>query len=107
MEKKGWVEKLKKRWKLKSAGQVMLILLVFACTGTTVLIIKNPITNLILGEGGNHTLFSIIYWILVLPVYNILLLFYGFIFGQFEFFWQYEKKFFGRLFRLFRTKKGT
>ena len=28
----------------------------------------------------------------ILPVYNILLLAFGFVFGQFGFFWKYEKK---------------
>jgi hypothetical protein len=41
---------------------------------------------------------SITYFILILPVYNVFLLFYGFVFGQFKFFWEFEKKFFKRIF---------
>lgn len=103
MGNSGWVEKLKARWKLRTAGQVALILVVFACTGTTVLLIKKPITLLVTSEDESQTLFTILYWILVFPVYNLLLLVYGLIFGQFKFFWEYEKKFFRRL--LGKTKK--
>ena len=35
--------------------------------------------------------------ILILPVYNILLLFYGFVFGQFHFFWKFEKRMLSRM----------
>jgi hypothetical protein len=36
---------------------------------------------------------------LILPVYNVFLLFYGFVFGQFRFFWNFEKRFFSRFSR--------
>jgi hypothetical protein len=42
--------------------------------------------------------------VLILPVYNVLLLFYGAIFGQFRFFWDFEKRFFNRLFSIVKTK---
>ena len=44
---------------------------------------------------------SIIYYMLILPIYNVILLGYGFLFGQFNFFWEFEKRFFNRIF----TKK--
>ena len=92
-----WIEKLKTRWNVRSTGQVILILIVFACTGFTVMFIKPVITELLYGD-EKSTLFSILYWVLILPVYNLFLLFYGFIFGQFTFFWEFEKRFFGRIF---------
>src|SRR5687768_8525740 len=93
-----WIEKLKNRWNVKSAGQVIVILIVFACTGFSVMFLKPVITDLLYGE-EKSTLFSILYWVLILPIYNLLLLFYGFIFGQFKFFWEFEKRFFGRIFK--------
>src|SRR5687768_2584470 len=92
-----WIEKLKTRWNVKSAGQVIIILIVFACTGFSVMFLKPVITDF-LYHGEKSTLFSILYWVLILPIYNLLLLFYGFIFGQFKFFWEFEKRFFGRMF---------
>ena len=92
-----WIKKLQTRWNLNNPGQVLLVLLVFACTGFTVMFLKKPITQYFFTEPGSNTLFSILYWIFILPVYNVLLLVYGFVFGQFRFFWNFEKKFFKRM----------
>lgn len=96
-KKRTWVEKLQKRWDV-SASQVFIILLVFACTGFTVMFLKKPIVGFFVEDGQKNLLFSIIYYILILPVYNIILLIYGFIFGQFTFFWNFEKKMLNRMF---------
>jgi hypothetical protein len=100
-----WIDKLKARWNVKNAWQVVLILVVFACTGFTVMFLKRPILTLLAGEEGNTTLASVLYYIFILPLYNIILLVYGFIFGQFNFFWQFEKRFMERFFSLFRRHK--
>jgi len=39
----------------------------------------------------------VVYYILILPVYNVILLLYGFVFGQFRFFLDFEKRFLKRL----------
>lgn len=93
---KSWINKLQDRWGV-SASQVFIILIVFACTGFTVMFLKKPIVAFFVGEGEKSILFSVIYYILILPVYNIILLIYGFLFGQFEFFWNFEKRMFGRM----------
>ena len=98
-EKKSWVQKLQKRWGV-SASQVFIILLVFACTGFTVMFLKKPIVALFTENGEQPLLFSVIYYILILPIYNLILLIYGFIFGQFKFFWAFEKRFFKRMLRI-------
>ena len=98
-EKKSWVQRLQKRWGV-SASQVFIILLVFACTGFTVMFLKKPIVALFTETGEQSLLFSVIYYILILPIYNLILLIYGFIFGQFQFFWAFEKRFFKRMLRI-------
>jgi hypothetical protein len=100
-----WVEKLKNRWNVKNAWQVVIILIVFACTGFTVLFIKKPLLTWLAGEEGNSTLASILYYIFILPLYNVLLVVNGFLFGQFSFFWEIEKRFMERFFTLFRRHK--
>lgn len=92
-----WIDRLKKRWKLKNTFQVVIILVVFACTGFTVLFLKRPVVGYFTGEGGTTIWFSIAYYILILPVYNVILLIYGFIFGQFRFFWEFEKRMWKRM----------
>jgi hypothetical protein len=100
-----WTERLKQRWKLKSAWHVVIVLIVFACTGFTVLFIKQPILQALAGEQDNSSVGTILYYILILPLYNVLLLCYGFLFGQFEFFWQFEKRFFQRIASTFKKPK--
>lgn len=92
-----WVNKLQKRWDV-SARKVFIILIVFALTGFTILFLKRPVVAFFTGEDGQQPLiFSILYYVLILPVYNIFLLIYGFLLGQFSFFWEFEKRFFRRI----------
>lgn len=102
-EKIGWFKKLQQRWAV-NAKQAVIILIVFACTGFSVLFLKEPLLNIIVGEEEKNLLHSIIYFIVILPVYNLLLLCYGFIFGQFKFFWNFEKRMFRRLFGMNKVK---
>ncbi len=97
-----WMQKLQARWKVKSIFQVVIILIVFACTGFTVLFLKRPLFNYLFVDGQIPAMASVIYYILILPIYNIILLFYGFIFGQFHFFWNFEKRFFARIISVFK-----
>jgi len=95
------VDKLKKRWNVNSGLQVLLIIIVFACTGYSIIGIKH-----LLGITFSTPLFyRVTYYIAVLPIYNILLLGYGWLFGQFQFFFNFEKRFFGRIVNLFKSKK--
>ncbi|MEQ9302312.1 MAG: prolipoprotein diacylglyceryl transferase [Marinoscillum sp.] len=93
----GWIDRLQQRWNLKNSLQVVLVLVVFACTGFSVMFLKTPIKSFFLETGESSLLFNICYWILIFPVYNLILLLYGFIFGQFSFFWQFEKRMFRRM----------
>lgn len=92
-----WIDRLQLKWKLKNTRQVLIILLVFACTGFTVLFLKRPVVGYFTADGGQNIWFSIAYYVLILPIYNVILLFYGFVFGQFEFFWEFEKRTFNRI----------
>ena len=97
-EKPGWLHRLGKRWGV-SPKRAMLILTVFACTGFTLMFLKRPVVALFTEDGEQPLLFTILYYILIFPVYNVLLLIYGALLGQFRFFWDYERRFFNRLFR--------
>jgi hypothetical protein len=93
-----WIEKLRQRWNLNSVKQVVVVLIVFACTGFSVFFLKRPLLKFLAGDSGDTVLASILYYIFILPLYNVLLLAYGFLFGQFDFFWAFEKRFFKRIF---------
>lgn len=96
--KMSWLTRLQTRWKLESLWQVLLVLLVFACTGFTVLFLKKPIFWLLGVTDKTPPIWrTIIYLFTIFPAYQILLMAYGFIFGQFKFFWAFEKKMLKRM----------
>lgn len=97
--KPDFIQRLKERWGIKSTFQVIVILVVFASTGFSVLYLEDLIFLWLKVPEDKSWWVAIGLFILVtLPLYNLLLLIYGFIFGQFRFFWNFEKRFFRRLF---------
>ncbi len=92
-----WIKNLQQRWQVKTIGQVVLILCAFALTGTTVVWIRKPILAWIFDGDQIPFWARIVYYICILPFYNIILLFFGSLLGQFRFFWNFEKKLFSRL----------
>jgi hypothetical protein len=98
------LEKLKKRWNIKNNYEVVVILVVFAITGSCTVYIKRFIFDLIEITTETPLIIKVpVYIFVILSVYNVLLLVVGFVFGQFRFFWEFEKKFFSRL--IFRKKQ--
>ena len=93
------MEKLKKRWEIESNWSLIAILVVFAINGSFAAWVAKPITAF-LGLSP-ETVSSLIYWplriLLIFPIYQFTLPFVGWLFGQFKFFWAFEKKFLSRL----------
>lgn len=88
----------KKRWNINSNWQLAIILVVFAVTGSSSALLAKPITNLIGLTKENVGYFYIPFRILLIfPIYQILLVLIGFLFGQLTFFWAFEKKMLHRL----------
>jgi hypothetical protein len=93
------MKKLKERWGVNSNKQIVIIFLVFAITGFSSLQLAKPFLTLI-GIPDTfqpHWLYRVLRLLLIFPIYQILLVFVGFIFGQFSFFWNFEKKMLERL----------
>ena len=84
--------KLKDKWGIHSNWQLGAILLVFTLAGPTVVFIKAWYFG-ILGFDENTRVITktIAYLLFIFPAYQALLLAYGFLFGQFKFFWEKEK----------------
>ena len=82
----------KERWNIKSNWQVFVILIVFAVTGSSAAYLSKPILSAVGLNKENPWVYYSLYIILIFPVYQILLVSFGFIFGQFTFFWAFEKK---------------
>ncbi len=87
------MKKLKQRWNIETNGQLFIIFLVFAITGSSAAKLASPLTDFfeIKKEMGWY-----IYWpfriLIILPIYQLLLVFFGWVFGEFDFFWNFEKK---------------
>ncbi len=88
------MKKLKEKWGIKSNFQLVIICIVFAITGSTSAMLTSPIIDLIFGEIELTGILKILLQIVVImPIYQVLLLFFGLIFFQFNFFFKFVKKF--------------
>lgn len=87
-------KKLEKKWILDYKWEMIRVFMVFAITGTSSLYIGRPIIKFIgiTKENLNPILYWILFIIIGLIFYQILLVTFGWLFGQFKFFWEFEKK---------------
>lgn len=100
------MKNLKERWEIKSDFQLVIIFIVFAITGSASAWLSKPFCDWI-----GITKEELGFWVtpvrllLIFPIYQVLLVFIGFLFGQFQFFWNFEKKMLSRLGLGFLFKK--
>lgn len=92
------MNKLKERWGIESNFQIAIIFIVFAITGSTASYIGKPILGFlnITTETFNTVLYWIIRILILFIMYQFLLVFFGWLFGQHKFFWNFEKKMLSR-----------
>ena len=87
------MNKLKLRWGIDSNWQLFVIFLVFAITGSTSAKFAAPATDLV---GITAEMGWYIYWpvriLIIFPLYQVLLIIFGWLFGEYKFFWNFEKK---------------
>jgi len=98
------MEKLKERWGINSNFQVIVICIVFAITGSSSVYVAKPfLAWLGLSREAFPDVFwgGFVYWmlriLLIFPFYQVLLVIFGWLFGQFKFFWNFEKKMLSRM----------
>jgi flagellar biosynthesis protein FlhB len=85
--------KLKKKWKVESNLQLFLILCTFAVTGTLTAFISRQITAWVGFDQQTWWLWPFLVRATVLIFgYQVIILIISVFFGQFRFFWNYEKK---------------
>ncbi|MGB1247112.1 MAG: DUF6787 family protein [Flavobacteriaceae bacterium] len=91
-------EKLKKRWNVTSNLQVTKILIVFALTGSSSAKLTGPLLKLVPVIAALETLyFNVLYVIATLVLYQFILLFIGWVFGEKDFFIAFLKRFLFRI----------
>lgn len=91
-------KKLENKWIVDYKWEMIRIFIVFAITGSSSVFLGKFLTNLlgITKENLNPISFWIIYIIFGLVLYQLLLVCFGWLFGQFDFFWKFEKKMLNR-----------
>ena len=88
------MNKLKERWGITSNFQLVVIFIVFAINGTA----SSKLSSLLLHyfdltkPNISWFFYMIIYFIILTLIYPFLLIFTGFVFGQFKFFFPFSKK---------------
>ncbi len=94
------MDKLKQRWGLSSNWQVLAIIIVFTLNGSFATWVAKPVTEFfgLSSETTNpYILYLTLRILLIFPIYQITLPIVGWFFGQFKFFWEFEKKMLRRL----------
>ena len=92
-------KKLENKWPVEHKWEMIAIFIVFAITGSLSAKLAGPFVNWVgLGEDSVN---GFIFWtariLLIFPIYQILLVLIGWLFGQFQFFWNFEKKLLKRM----------
>ncbi len=96
---------LEKRWILTYRWEMIRVFIVFAITGSASMYVGRPIMKFvgITKDNLNPVLYWVLFIIIGLIFYQILLVTFGWLFGQHKFFWEFEKKMLRR-FHLIKDK---
>jgi len=92
-------KKLATKWQVNYRWELIAIFLVFSVTGSTSARISGPIIEILHIKEfvTNSFLFWTLRILIIFPIYQVLLVLVGWVFGQFKFFWAFEKKMLSRM----------
>ena len=93
------IEKLVKKFEANSMQHLIIIFIIFALSGSGSIFISSPILTILNLEKliSFYPLYLFIRIILIIPIYQLLLILVASLFGQFNYFWKFEKRFLQRL----------
>ena len=93
------LKKIIVKFHARSFKHLIIIFLVFALSGSASLLMSSSILNAInLKELINfYPLYLLVRIIFLIPIYQLVLIIIATLFGEFRYFWNFEKKFFKRL----------
>lgn len=102
-----WINRLKAKWGITSTGQVVAILVTFSLAGLSITQIRRIFWPLLGFTSETPFLIrAVTYLLLMFPTYQIMLMVFGTLLGQFHFFWAKEKAMFRFLTGRGRVSKG-
>lgn len=93
------IEKIKKFLQVDSYFQLIIVLTVFSITGSLSLFLSDYLLKILDININNYDpiFFYLLRIFFIFPIYQILLIIIGTIFGEFNYFWKFEKKFLRKL----------
>lgn len=98
------INKIKDKWGIKSDWQFFKINLIFSLAGMCIVFVRKPVFHLLHIADATPLWIKILVYIPILfPTYQINLLIFSFMLGEFEFFWKKEKD----LWRFLLGKKNS
>lgn len=101
-----FIQRMKKKYNLRSTFELWIIMAVFTLAGMAIVLTRKPIFHLLGITDTTPFILKFLAWLaVVFPTYQINLLVFGFLLGQFSFFWEKEKRLWRFLRRLILERK--
>ncbi len=87
------------KFNAKSKTHLFIIFLVFGLSGSFSLLISSPILAALDLKDvlNNYPLYILFRVLIIIPIYQLILILIAILFGEFDYFWKFEKKFLRRL----------
>ena len=99
MRKENFIQDLITKFNAKSKLHLFVIFLVFGLSGSLALWISSPILLALdlNNKLNNYPLYIFFRVLIIIPVYQLILIVIATLFGEFEYFWKFEKKILKRI----------
>ena len=99
MRKGKLIQSLIDKFGAKSKLHLFVIFLVFGLSGSLALWVSSPILLALdlNNKLNNYPLYIFFRVLIIIPIYQLILILIATLFGEFEYFWKFEKKFLKRI----------
>ena len=93
------IQNLIKKFKAKSKVHLLVIFIIFGLSGSFSLWISSPIMSALDLKNmlNNYPLYIFLRFLIIIPIYQLILIVIATIFGEFNYFWRFEKQFLKRM----------
>ena len=93
------IQNLINKFNAKSKMHLLIIFIVFGLSGSFSLWISSPILAALDLKDllDNYPLYILFRVLIIIPIYQLILIVIATLFGEFEYFWRFEKKFLKRI----------
>ena len=93
------IQNLIKKFNAKSKAHLLVIFFIFGLSGSLSLWVSSPIMSALDLKNilNNYPLYIFFRVLIIIPIYQLILIVVASIFGEFQYFWRFEKKFLKRI----------